>query len=206
MTKVVFNADSDFLPLKNSVVRRYFEILAELNPCKHYIYSYQVDTSYDVEENTPFDEQVAVTHFLNGKFWNESTVPRDCPALVRLVEETGGLCVRDGQAVIAELPDDVEWEILSWDGGGESFEEVHEKHRKWVFEPKQNQVVCYDDRERKTEQIDEAILLIDEVTDKLKHANNLLKLNFKGGSSKQIRQSLLELAEAIKEEDTLTKM
>ena len=61
--------------------------------------------------------------FLNGEFWNESTVPRDCPALVRLVEETGGLCVRDGRAVIAELPDDVEWEILSWDGGGESFEE-----------------------------------------------------------------------------------
>ena len=206
MTKVVFNADSFMVMLKNSAVKRYFEILAELNPCKHYIYSYQVDTSYDVEENTPFDEQVGVTHFLNEEFWNEARVVRDCPALVRLVEETGGLCVRDGQAVIAELPDDVEWEILSWDGGGESFEEVHEKHRKWVFEPEKNQVVCYDDRERKTEQIVEAILLIDEVTNQLMHANNLLKLNFKGGSSKQIRQSLLALAEVLKEEDTLTKM
>ena len=203
MTKVVFNADSFMVMLKNSAVKRYFEILAELNPCKHYIYSYQVDTSYDVEENTPFDEQVGVTHFLNEEFWNEARVVRDCPALVRLVEETGGLCVRDGQAVIAELPDDVEWEILSWDGGRE---EINEKHRKWVFEPEKNQVVCYDDRERKTEQIDEAILLIDEVTNQLMHANNLLKLNFKGGSSKQIRQSLLALAEVIKEEDTLTKM
>lgn len=200
MAKVVFNADSFMVMLKNSAVKRYFEILAELNPCKHYIYSYQVDTSYDVEENTPFDEQVGVTHFLNGEFWNESTVPRDCPALVRLIEETGGLCVRDGQAVIAELPDDVEWEILSWDGGGESFEEVHEKHRKWVFDSEQNQVVCYDYRERKTEQIVEAISLISEVTDKLMHANNLLKLNFKGGSSKKIRQSLAKLAETLKEE------
>ena len=200
MTKVVFNADSFMVMLKNSAVKRYFEILAELNPCKHYIYSYQVDTSYDVEENTPFDEQVGVTHFLNEEFWNEARVVRDCPALVRLVEETGGLCVRDGQAVIAELPDDVEWEILSWDGGGESFEEVHEKHRKWAFDSAQKQVVCYDDRERKAEQIVEAISLIDEVTDKLKHANNLLKLNFKGGSIKKIRQSLLALAEVLKEE------
>lgn len=206
MTKVVFNPYSDFLLLKNSAVKRYFEILAELNPTKKYLYSFEVDTSWDVEENTPFDDKVGVTHFVNGDDFNPISVPRDCPALIQLVEETDGRCVDYGQAVIAELPDDVEWEILSWDGGGESFEEVHEKHRKWAFDSAQKQVVCYDDRERKAEQIVEAISLIDGVTNQLKHANNLLKLNFKGGSIKKIRQSLLALAEVIKEEDTLTKM
>jgi hypothetical protein len=201
MTKVVFNPFSDSFSLKHSVVRRYFEILAELNPGKDYIHSYQVDLSCNVEENPEFDDQIII-HFLNGKFWNEARVVRDCPALVRLVEETGGQCVDDGQAVIVEIPDDVEWEIFSWD---HDREEIHEKHRSWSFNAEQNQVVCYDDRERKTEQIDEAILLIDEVTDKLKHANNLLKLNFKGGRSKKIRQSLLALAEVLKEEEALTK-
>lgn len=150
--KVVFNPNSFMVTLKNSAVKRYFEILGELNPTKKYDYEFKIDTSYDVYENTPFDEQVGVTHFLNSEFWNENVIPRDCPALVRLVEETNGQCVRDGQAVIAELPDDVEWEILSWDGGGESFEEVHEKHRKWVFEPEQNQVVCYGGVKRHSEQ------------------------------------------------------
>ena len=204
MTKIVINKEHDSFLIKNSVVRRYFEILAELNPTKKYDYEVKNDGSTSfVIDNLDDYYWGEVTHLLNGEFWWGGEIPRDCPALVRLVEETDGECVRNGQAVIAELPDDVEWEVLSWDGGRE---EIHEKHRKWVFEPKQNQVVCYDHRERKTEQIDEAILLIDEVTNQLMHANNLLKLNFKGGSSKQIRQSLLALAEVIKEEYTLTKM
>ena len=151
MTKIAFNPYSDFLMLKPSLYERYFEILAELNPTKKYLYSFEVDTSWDVEENTPFDEQVGVTHFLNGEFWNESTVPRDCPALVRLVEETGGLCVRDGQAVIVEIPDGVEWEILSIGGYDGCSESVHEKHRSWSFDSKQNQVFCYDNRASKND-------------------------------------------------------
>ena len=184
--------------LENSAVKRYFEILAELNPTKKYDYELKINNRCCIIDCC---EWYDVTHLLNGESWWDGEIQRDCPALVRLVEETNGQCVRYGPAVIAELPDDVEWEILSWDGGGESFEEVHEKHRKWVFEPKQNQVVYYDGVKRHTEQTDESIRLIDKAISLLMHANNLLKLNT---PSRNIMQSLAELAEALKE-DTLTK-
>lgn len=49
--------------------------------------------------------------------------------------------------------------------------------------------------------IDEAILLLDEAIDRLMRANNLLKINFpKENQCAQIRQSLVELAEAIRKE------
>ena len=49
--------------------------------------------------------------------------------------------------------------------------------------------------------IEEAILLLDEAIDRLIRANNLLKINFpKENQCAQIRQSLVELAEAIREE------
>jgi len=193
--KVVFNPFSDSLSLKNSLVKRYFEILAELNPGKDYIHTYKVDPSCDVEENPEFDDQIVI-HSLNGKFWNEDRVDRDCPALVRLVEETKGHCVFDGQAIIAELPDGVEWEIFSWDTDRE---EIHEKHRSWSFDPMQNQAVCFYGGERKTEQTDQVIQLISDAVDKLMYANNLLKLNTPS-RTEQIMQSLVVLAEVLKEE------
>jgi len=57
-----------------------------------------------------------------------SDILRDCPHLVRLVEEMG---VKAGstysQLRIVEIPDDVEWQIEEYDGS----EWVAEKHRVW---------------------------------------------------------------------------
>ena len=49
--------------------------------------------------------------------------------------------------------------------------------------------------------IEEAILLLDEAINRLMIANNLLKINFpKENQCAEIRQSLVELAEAIRKE------
>ena len=57
-----------------------------------------------------------------------SDILRDCPHLVRLVEEMG---VKAGSTYsllrIVEIPDDVEWQIEEYDGS----EWVAEKHRTW---------------------------------------------------------------------------
>lgn len=55
-------------------------------------------------------------------------IPRDDPALVQVVEELGeranGRCA---QLAVAEIPDDVKWEIDEYDGN----ERIAESHRTW---------------------------------------------------------------------------
>ena len=60
-------------------------------------------------------------------FYNRD-IPRDDPALVRVVKEMGA--VADGRCAalkIVDIPDDVEWQIEEYDG----LEWVAEKHRTW---------------------------------------------------------------------------
>jgi hypothetical protein len=53
---------------------------------------------------------------------------RDCPHLVRLVEEMGEKAGSSHSRLrIVEIPDDVEWQIEEYDGS----EWVAEKHRTW---------------------------------------------------------------------------
>jgi len=133
MNKVVYNRHKRNLMLSPTWYKRYFEILAELNPTEKYEYKVEIRSDY---LNYPLDwyDVGEVTHYLNGEFWWDGEIPCDHPALVRLVEETGGQCVRDGKAVIAELPDGVEWELLVvqnveyFEGCRES---IHEVHRSW---------------------------------------------------------------------------
>ena len=55
-------------------------------------------------------------------------VNRSDPLLVELVEELGSKCWGDfAQLKIVEIPEDVEWEIIEYDG----IEYIAEQHRKW---------------------------------------------------------------------------
>ena len=55
-------------------------------------------------------------------------IPRDCPHLVRLVEEMGEKAGSSTSKLkIVEIPDDVEWQIEEHNGS----EWVAEKHRTW---------------------------------------------------------------------------
>jgi len=55
-------------------------------------------------------------------------VNRSDPLLVELVEELGSKCWGDhAELKIVEIPEDVEWEIIDYDG----IEYIAEQHRKW---------------------------------------------------------------------------
>lgn len=177
MTKIVINIEYDYLSLTNPAMERYIELSQR---------PIQI-----VDEDDGYRQ-----YTLNDEPFHRRDIERTDPALIQLVEETNGKCCNLGELRVVEIPDDVEWEIFSWDNGRE---EIHEKHRSWSFNAEQNQVVCYDDRERKIEQIDIAIQLIGDAINNLMSANNLLKLNTPS-RTEQMMQSLAELAETLKEE------
>ena len=58
-------------------------------------------------------------------FWYYN-IPRDCPVLVEMVEQgdAGGVY---SDLKIVEIPDDVNWEVVQYDG----LEHIAEKHRTW---------------------------------------------------------------------------
>ena len=76
---------------------------------------------------------------LDGSFmgWiDEEHVPRDHPALVKLVEEMGDAVNGDvfTELGVVEVPDGIEWEIFTVHRPGEigsGMEQVHENHRVW---------------------------------------------------------------------------
>ena len=57
-------------------------------------------------------------------------IPRDHPLFVEVVEELGSKCWGDhAELKVVEIPEDVEWEIIEYDG----IEYIAEKHRKWYY-------------------------------------------------------------------------
>jgi hypothetical protein len=59
----------------------------------------------------------------------EWDIERTDPALIEVVEQLGDLAnTRHTRLKVVEVPDDVKWYILDYDG----IEEVHEEHRKWI--------------------------------------------------------------------------
>lgn len=55
-------------------------------------------------------------------------IPRDSPSLVKVVEELGSKAWGGyAELKIVEIPEDVEWEIIEYDG----LEYIAEQHRKW---------------------------------------------------------------------------
>jgi len=77
--------------------------------------------------------EVALTEFKNRKgitdpdFW-ELDITRDDPILVQLIEEMGeDVNNRYSKLKVVDIPDDVEWTVMEYDG----LEWVAEVHRTW---------------------------------------------------------------------------
>jgi hypothetical protein len=123
MTKIVINIEYDYLCLTNPAMERYIELSQR---------PIQI-----VDEDDGYRQ-----HMLNDEPFHSLDIERTDPALIQLVEETNGKCCNLGELRVVEIPDDVEWEIFSWDN---SREEVHEKHRSWAYDEVEKKVVCYDE-------------------------------------------------------------
>jgi len=65
---------------------------------------------------------------LANKQFDEFGTDRDDPYLIQTIEELGLKCnTRYSEIRIVEIPDNVEWEIMEYDGT----EYIAEKHRQW---------------------------------------------------------------------------
>jgi hypothetical protein len=142
--KVVINGLDNRFHLTNKAIIRYFEILAEQNPdlpIKHSYNFYEnledLENKVKLGDNTSkyqpndINKMLLVTHFFNGKEWHSCHVNRECPALVRLVEETKGNCVEEGLAFIIEVPQDLIYDIdETYRGDAEC---IYERHRIYYY-------------------------------------------------------------------------
>jgi hypothetical protein len=64
--------------------------------------------------------------FTNENYFDELSLDRTDPDLVQVVEELGEIANGEFASLkVIEIPEDMEWEILNYDG----LESVHEKHR-----------------------------------------------------------------------------
>jgi hypothetical protein len=96
----------------------------------------------ETRKNSAFSEKYelfdAEGHLLCGRkdgaatdeeYYCHGDEERDCPFLVRVVEQMGKKAGGSGgtKLKVVEIPDDIEWEISEYDGS----ETVEEKHRSW---------------------------------------------------------------------------
>ena len=117
MTKIVINTGYDGLAFNTLLMNRYIEI--SQRPIQTHDDGLGEGSEYTYRHYT-----------LNDEPFGDYNFERTDPALIQLVEEQGHKS-HIGQLKIVEIPDDVEWGILTigdYDGCGES---VHEKHRSW---------------------------------------------------------------------------
>ena len=74
------------------------------------------------------EERVALSKARTEETLERAPKDRTDPKLVQVVEELGSAASGGwAELKVIEIPDGIEWEILSNDG----FETVHEKHRSW---------------------------------------------------------------------------
>lgn len=75
------------------------------------------------------DKGDSFTEFpVDSSYWYSSDIERDDPKLVEVVERLGEAANGDfADLKIVDIPDDVEWDIIDYDG----MEYVAEKHRTW---------------------------------------------------------------------------
>ena len=65
---------------------------------------------------------------LGGQVDYARDIPRDCPILIKVIEQLGNKANDHcSKLKIVEIPDNVQWEINEYDG----LEHVAEKHRTW---------------------------------------------------------------------------
>lgn len=105
--KVVINREFGGFSLSVAAVQRYAEIIG-------------LDIKYE-DSSTSWS-------YSDGAFFSEYDIPRNDPALVRVVEELGESAGdRYSLLKVVEIPDNVEWQIEEYDG----MEHVAEVHRTW---------------------------------------------------------------------------
>lgn len=74
------------------------------------------------------DDRIEHNRKLSEETFYYTSVERDDPVLVQVVEELGEQANGDyAKLEIVEIPDDVDWEIHEYDG----IEHIAEKHRTW---------------------------------------------------------------------------
>ena len=112
--KIVINADWGGFSLSNQAIQRYAE-LAGINLIG------QADDKFSW--TNWYRDVVDSDHY-----WSELEIARNDPHLVQVVEELGEAANGDHASLkIVNVPDDVVWDIVEYDG----HEYVAERHRTW---------------------------------------------------------------------------
>jgi hypothetical protein len=112
MKKIVINRRHGGFGLSAAAIHMYAD-LAKITLVRQESYAYQVYYVDSISDDNYFDE------------WS---IPRDCPHLVQTVESLGVLAGSTfSELKVVEIPDDVQWQISEYDG----VEWVAEKHRVW---------------------------------------------------------------------------
>ena len=105
--KVVINREFGGFSLSVAAVQRYAEIIG-------------LDIKYEDASRSWV--------YSDGNIFEDYDIPRNDPALVRVVEEMGEAASdRYSLLKVIEIPDNVEWQIEEYDG----MEHVAEVHRTW---------------------------------------------------------------------------
>jgi hypothetical protein len=112
--KIVINRDFGGYGLSDQAVREYGKRkglnLVEDGPDDHGFTYFYVN---EIDENNYFSDR---------------EIERDDPVLVEIVERLGSESNgRYSDLKIVEIPDDVDWEVMEYDG----MEHIAEKHRTW---------------------------------------------------------------------------
>jgi len=112
--KIVINSDFGGFGLSDETIREYGR-----------------RKGLNLVEDVP--NEYGFTHFYVGEigentYFTEREIERNDPVLVEIVERIGSEANgRYSNLKIVEIPDDVDWEIMEYDG----LEHVAEKHRTW---------------------------------------------------------------------------
>lgn len=92
------------------------------------------DVAQELENESIFGPKVLIKDagdlitIMDVEFYYSGDIKRDGPYLVQVVEELGaGANSRFSELKVVEIPDDVDWEIVEYDG----MEHIAEKHRRW---------------------------------------------------------------------------
>jgi len=111
--EIVINTDFGGFGLSDEAVRKYFEYKGWNLVEKESRY----DVSFFYRDNTDDDN-----------YFDEHKIKRDDEDLVRVVKELGEKAnSKYASLKIVRIPEDVEWEIVEYDGR----EHIAEKHRTW---------------------------------------------------------------------------
>ena len=112
--KIVINADWGGFNLSDAAIKRYAELAG-------------------ITLIGQADDKFSWTHWYQDQvddehYWSERDIARDDPHLVQVIEELGAAANGDHASLkIVNVPDDVVWDIVEYDGR----EHVAERHRTW---------------------------------------------------------------------------